>query len=282
MATDTDTWDVSFPIVSHDDLVLWDSDLYSNYAKEKMLESQFFADIRSGRFIPAGDYDLSIKEEKEEVKKKCFNAWQALWFSSTHRWQVMEKDLRFIEDILYDSNEVLPSSLVLCFLRGWSNEGIGHTYGLISAASSSSLIELIRSKFIPEELDDGECYSILVPKDSTLTLEFLGDPYYDDDGKIVTDPDGVELYESGSVLEFYHVKPTVADMFLRLKKQGLIRRKGSANNTGVALNKFCEAQITKHGKAAFINSYLDKIDNPIKHAWLGDELDPYWDITKQK
>lgn len=276
-ATDKDTWDVAFPEASLDDIILWDSNKYSLSASDSDLEAQFFADIRSNKFIvtpfpPKGS--LTDPETKAKLKEKYYADWEADWIA-INRWDTMHEDLQFVEDILYSSNEFLPSSLVLTMTRGWSKDGIGHNYGMFAAYSTSDIVQLIREEFVPSEVEDGDEYAVLVPEGSTLVFEHLHGPFYLADGSPMVDDTGASVFEGGVVTEFYHVKKKWAKFFRDMKDYKATK----AKDRMFALNEFCEDYIAKNGKEAFIETYLDKLSNPIEHAWLGSELNSYWDAN---
>lgn len=264
---DKDTWDVSFPDVHPEDIVLWDSDKYSESRSQTALCVQFFQDIKNG-YYPANI--VVTEENKKEVYDNYFDDWYCEWLT-TNRWFTMDEDLYQLTDTFRDTDEYLPSSTVLVMAKGWSQDGYGHKYGLMRATCVANLLSFMHEQVIPETLEEGDEYTILLPKNGTLTLQYLSGPFFGADGDIATDAYGAGIYEGGTVMEFYHIKKECAKLFKALKEKDK-----NAKTKVKGLNVFCENYITTHGKKKFIETYLDKIDNPIEHAWLGAELDSYW------
>lgn len=272
---DRDTWDVTFPEPSPDDVVLWCSDKYSEDQDEDTMITQFLADIKAG-YIDVPESTVMTEANKRLLVNKYFTDWYCDWIDK-HRWDAMNNDLEFIEDCFYSSKEYLPSSHVLCIKRGWSADGDGHSYGIFKAYSVNEVLIFIRD-LLPLEIPEGDEYTLLLPHNGTLTLEYLTSPFYDSDGSIITDESGAEIYEGGTIMEFYHIKPSKVGLFTTLRDKD---NKLSAVPMNV-FNKFCEDQIAKHGKSKFIETYLDKISNVVEHVWLGTSLDPQWDVDAAK
>lgn len=275
---DKDTWDVTFPEPSADDIVLWCSDKYSEDQDEDTMIAQFLADIKSG-YVDVPESTVMTEDNKKLLIDKYFTDWYCDWIDK-HRWNVMDNDLEFIEDCFYTSKEYLPSSHVLCIKRGWSAEGDGHSYGIFKAYSVNDVIVFIRDNLLPREVPEEDEYTILLPKDGTLALEYLTSPFYSSDGSVVTDDSGAEIYEGGTIMEFYHIKPSKVGLFKTLRDKD--KDSKNADMPMTVFNKFCEGQIEKHGKSKFIETYLDKISNVVEHVWLGTSLDPQWDVDAVK
>lgn len=267
---DKDTWDITFPTPHVNDIVLWDSGAYSEELPKEKLLNLFFSDIKSGAVDIPEDTEVTT-ETKPELIKKYYASWYCNWLEN--RWDRMQDDLDFLEESFFKSAEYFPSQYVFCLMRGWSADGDGHKYGIFKAHSVSDVIIFIRDQLIPLEIDADASYTILLPNEGTLSLEYLTSPFYNADGTILTDDTDAEVYEGGTIVEFYHIKPSKVGLLSRL------HAKDATSNTPHAIfNNFCEGQIAKHGKRAFIDTYLDKIDNAVEHVWYGASLLPYWDV----
>ena len=268
---DKNTWDITFPTPTTDDIVLWCSDKYSENQDEDAMVMQFLSDIKAGR-VDVPESTEMTEANKKLLIDKYFTDWYCDWIDK-HRWDAMYDDLEFVEDSFYSTKEYLPSSHVLCIMRGWSADGDGHKYGILKAYSVNDVIVFMRDNLLPVEVPEGDEYTILLPKDGTLSLEYLTSPFYSSDGSILVDDTGAEIYEGGTIVEFYHIKPSKVGLFTKL------RDKEKSTSTPLSIfNKFCEGQIETYGKKKFIETYLDKIDNPVEHVWLGASLKPYWDV----
>ena len=267
---DKNTWDITFPAPHANDIVLWDSGAYKESLSEEKLLDLFFSDIKSGDVDIPEDTEVNSKT-KPDLIKKYYSSWYSNWLE--RRWDDMQDDLDFIEDTFDSSAEYLPSKYVFCLMRGWSSAGDGHKYGILKAHSVGEVIVFIRDQLIPTEIDADDSYTILLPNGGTLSLEYLTSPFYNSDGTVLTDDTGMEVYEGGTIVEFYHIKPSKVGLFSKLHA-----RDATSKTPHAMFNNFCEGRIAKHGKKAFINTYLDKIDNAVEHVWFGSSLSPYWDV----
>lgn len=267
-AKDTDTWDISFPYTSDDDIILWNSFRFSEEVPEDDLQNEFLAAIRSGSFRPKGITVLSKDELKETdtLIELFYDEWYSRWFLDGYRWTAMRRSLEAVMDVFDDTSECLPSGLVLYLKRGWAPKGIGHSYGLIRCASVGRLLQKLKEGVIPKEISDDEELTVLLPKGGTLSLQYLKGPCYTAAGEQEETEDGALIYEYGTSIEFYYVNPEAAKVFITW-----------LNNLD-ALNSFCDTYVEKLGMTKLISTYLEPINNIVEHVWRGSTLEPKWDI----
>lgn len=276
---DKNTWDISFPEVSDSDLVLWSSWPFSDGADKATLTDKFLSEVEQGNYKISGYTSTKLTpEDKEWLKLQHFDKWEARWLAY-ERYEAAEDELLFIDDTMYGSDVCFKSALVLCIVRGWTPDGVGHMYSVLKATSPADIIAMLRDSIIRKSsLSVDEDHLILVPSGGTLSYQYLSTPLVESDGSIFVDENGSEIYENGTMMEFYHVKPSFVSMFNKLISSDAEKKV----KRGTSLNVFCETFIQRNGKELFIEYYLDKIDQPIRHIWLGEELDKYWDVGRCK